>query len=385
MTFFNDILAHYGWQGIALVSLVVVLFFVQIYYYGIAYNRIFSYRLMRRKRSCENPPVSVIVVVRGEIESFIQSELPALLAQEYHTFEIVVIYIGNDIDYLGELQRFKECNAHMRLTRLEHNERIRISTKQALNIGIKSANYDKLLFTTTGAQPRSNDWISYMAKGFERGAVVAAPIVPHFEGKSSLRTYLMRLAELHEWRNSFASAVRGRLYTAPRSNFGFTRQLYNSTRGYNHLGIDCGENDLYVQSIASPKRVAMVLSPHSTVVEERGRKWSEWLEYMRYNNSTKELYPAGAKVMRRRERGSRILLFLTAIAAFLVLPLELVLFTALVLLIRYGVVVWSSRRTARKLGEKGIAWRYWIYDLIGPVLEYMIDNHSSTKNAKVWR
>lgn len=384
MTIINDIIAHYTWYGIALLALLATLFFVQLYYYAIAYNRIYNYRLMRRKRRCEMPAISVIVAIRGESERFLEVELPALLTQEYRTFEVVVIYIGADMDYFRELQRIKESNAHMRLTKLGGNERIRISTKQALNIGIKSANYDCLLFTTPGSTPRSNEWIAYMAKGFERGMIVSAPSVPHFEEGGKLRTTLMRTAELHHWRNAFMATVSGELYCAPRNNFGFSRKLYDKTRGYNHLALDNGDNDLYLQSIASPKRTTAVLSPLSVMVEERSSKWSEWVEYMRYSNSTKEHYPLRAKLAGSRERGSRILFFLAAICSLVVLPLELQIATALIVLIRYAVVVWSTQRTARKLGERGIAKLYWLYDLIGPVIDF-ITRARKSNSAKVWR
>ena len=385
MTFINSILIHYTWYGIALLALLLTLFFVQLYYYAIAYNRIYNYRLMRRRNTrCDNPPISVIVAIRGESERFLDTELPTLLAQEYHTFEVVVIYIGSDMDYLRELERIRDNNAHMRLTKLGGNDRIRISTKQALNIGIKSAHYDNLLFTTSGAVPRSNEWIAYMAKGFERGMVVTAPSVPNFEDGGKIRTTLMRTAELHQWRNAFASAVNGELYCAPRSNFGFTHRLYDATRGYNHLALDNGDNDLYVQSIANAQRTAVVLSPHSVVVEERSSRWSEWLEYMRYNNSTRVHYPLKARMNGNRERGSRILFFLASICSLVVLPSELRIAVALLVLLRYAIVVWSTRRTAHKLGEKRIAKLYWLYDIVGPVLEVMtrarIDNSS-----KVWR
>lgn len=385
MPIINDIIAHYTWYGIALLALLVILFFVQLYYYAIAYNRIYNYRLMRRRvKRSENPPISVIVAIRGESDHFLEVELPALLSQEYHTFEVVVIYIGSDMDYFRELQRIRENNAHMRLTKLGGNDRIRISTKQALNIGIKSAHYDNLLFTTPGAVPRSNEWIAYMAKGFERGLVIAAPAVPNFEDGGTLRTTLMRTAELHQWRNAFASAVNGELYCAPRSNFGFTHKLYDSTRGYNHLALDNGDNDLYLQSVATPKRTAVVLSPHSVMVEERSSNWREWIEYMRYNNSTREHYPLKAKMAGSRERGSRILFFLAAICSLVVFPLELQIATAVLVLTRYAIVVWSSQRTARKLGERGIARLYWMYDLIGPILEF-ITRSRGNNNAKVWR
>lgn len=386
MTFFSDILSHYQWSGLALVLLLTILFFVQLYYYAIVYNRIYRYRLMRRRKlRCEQPPVSVIVALRGENESFLSIELPSLLAQHYHTFEVVVIYIGSDIDYFRELQRLRDNHAHMRLTKLSGgSESIYISTKQAMNIGIKSAQYDNLLFTVPGATPRSEEWVSYMAKGFERGEVVAAPAVPHFED-DNIKSYLMRMVEFNHQRTAFASAVNGKFYYAPRSNYGFTRSMYEATRGYNHLNIDIGDNDLYLQAFATPQRTAVVLTPHSVVTEERNGAWGEWTELMRYYNSTSAYYPAWARRGKSRELGSRTLFFLCAIATMVLLPHELRIFAALLVVVRYIIAVWSSRRTARKLGERNIASRYWIYDLIGPMIEYMIGRGKSHSNPKLWR
>ena len=97
--FFTQILDAYTWQGLALLAVVVLLFFVQIYYYGIAYYRIYRFRLMRRrKKICDAPPISVIVALRGEDERFLTEELPVLLHQQYDHYEVVVVYIGNDAE-----------------------------------------------------------------------------------------------------------------------------------------------------------------------------------------------------------------------------------------------------------------------------------------------
>lgn len=383
--FFNTILEHYQWQGVALIGVLLLLFFVQLFYYAIAYNRIHSFRLMRRRRKIlDNPPISVIVAVRGENESFLTDELPVLLQQEYDHFEVVVVYIGGNMEYYEQLQFIRDSHSNMRLTRMGGDERIYISTKQALNVGIKSAQYDSLLFTTPGATPRSERWVSLMAKGFEYGMVVAAPAVATFE-HNTLKTYIMRMVEFHRERNAMSRAVRDKLYYAPRCNYGYTRRLYESTRGFNYLGIDIGDNDLYLQAIATPERTAVVLSRHSIVEEERPERWSEWMELMRYYSSTKRYYPASARTFARRERGSRLLFFLATIAAMVVLPMELKLGTIGLVLMRYLIVVWSARRTARRLGERGVALKYWIYDLFGPIVEWRIESKPSHKTPKLWR
>lgn len=389
MEFLTNIFEHYSWQGIALVFLAVTLFAIQIYYYAVVYNRIISFRLMReREKRRENPAISIIVPMRGESERFLVDELPALLHQEYDHYEVVVVYIGSDNDYYDELQRIRDNHSYMRLTRMGgSNERFYISTKQALNVGIKSAQYDCLLFTIPGATPVSNEWVATMAKGFERGSVVIAPAVPNFEG-NNLSTYIMRMIELNQMRNAMVCAIEGRPYYAPRSNYGFDRKLYDSERGYNYLGIDIGENDLFLQEIATAKRTSVVMSRHSIVKEERIDMVSEWKEQMRYYGNTRQFYPAAAKQFTTRELGSRALFFIVAIAIIVILPLELKLGAIGLLLARYAIAVWSSRRVAHKLGERDMALKYWIYDLLGPMLEWMLWSKKSRNlpnTSRIWK
>lgn len=385
MHFFTEILEHYTWAGIALMAAILVLFFVQLYYYLIVYYRIYRFRLMRRKRRfVENPPVSVIVAVRGENDRFLTDELPVLLNQQYPHYEVVVVYVGRDMEYYEQLQNIRNNYSYMRLTRLGGNERIYITTKQALNVGIKSAQYEAMLFTTTGSMPKTEDWVTFMAKGFEYGEVVVGSSIATYE-QDSVRNYLKRMVELHNMRNAMASAVQGNFYYAPRCNYGFTKSLYESTRGYNHLGIDIGDNDLYLQDIATPERLAVVLSPRAIVEEQRPEEWREWLEHMRYYGSTVDSYPAASKLFMRRERGSRILFFLSSLVAIVVLPLEIKIAVAVMMLLRYLIVLLSSYHVGRKLGEKGFVSRYWIYDLIGPGIEWIIGSHDSYNTPKIWR
>lgn len=384
MNFFNQILEHYTWPGVLLLAILVILFAVQFYYYAIAYRRIHRFRLMNQKdKYCENPFMSVIVAVRGEDERFLSEQLPVLLNQNYGVYEIIVVYVGRDIDYYAELQRIRDQRSNMKLTKLSGNGRIYITTKQAYNVGIKSAQYDNLLFTTPGAIPATEEWVTYMAYAFERGTIVTGASAPHFE-ENTTKTFLMRMAEFHYNRNHTAMAVGDRIWVASRSNFGFTRKLYEATRGFNHLNMDIGENDLYIQSITRPQRCAVMLSPKSLVYEERPSSWSEWLDVVRYNRSTASYYPIFIKTFGLWETGSRALFFLATLAALVLLPLELKIFALGLALVRYLIVLLSTRKTAQKLGERGIMLKYWMYDLLGPAIDYIIDLKRSNNSPKAW-
>jgi hypothetical protein len=67
------------------------------------------------------------------------------------------------------------------------------------------------------------------------------------------------------------------------------------------------------------------------------------------------------------------------------MPFEVKIGVAALLLLRYLIVVWSTRRTAHKLGESSVAMRYWIFDIFGPAIEYIISLKRHDGKAKVWR
>ena len=59
MTLWENVLAHYGWQGAALAAVLVVLLCVQLWYYLFAYGRIPGYKNSRRRQGLDaEPPLS---------------------------------------------------------------------------------------------------------------------------------------------------------------------------------------------------------------------------------------------------------------------------------------------------------------------------------------
>jgi hypothetical protein len=79
-----------------------------------------------------------------------------------------------------------------------------------------------------------------------------------------------------------------------------------------------------------------------------------------------------------------MLFFLVAIAIMVLLPLELKITALAFVLIRYIMVLLSTRKSADKFGEQGILLRYWIYDLIGPIIDFVIDLKPSNNSPKAW-
>ncbi|MDE6711998.1 MAG: glycosyltransferase, partial [Alistipes sp.] len=355
----DTVLTCYGWEGTALAGALLVLLAVQLYYYIAVYGRIPGYKNNRREEVLDaDPPVSVIMPLFSEDYGFVEERLPLILAQSYPKFEAVIVYVGSDTDFYEDLTRLKMSFPQITTTKIHLNPRFPISRKMALNVGIKSAHYEHMIFTSTDTCPQTDRWLSLMAKGFTRGEVVIGYCgVEHTKG---LCNYLMRTWRMMHAAEWLGRAVRRRPYRGMLQNFGFTKSLYFDHNGFNYLNMNIGEDDLFLQEVMTRDNVSVILSPRATLRERMwgGLGWG--VGQLRYFGSAFRYYPRGARNYVQWEVGSRLLFFAAAICAIAVMPPEYKAAAAAAVVLRYMVVALEVRRIANRLGEKGIAWCYWL-------------------------
>lgn len=384
MQLVDSFLTCYGWQGVAFGVMLLLMFGVQLYYYIIVYGRIAGYKNNRRAVTLSaEPPVSVIVPLFSEDYSFVEERLPLILAQSYPDFEVVIVYVGQDADFYEDLTLLRSSFPQIVTTKIHLDPRFPISRKMALNVGIKSAHYEHLIFTSTDAVPQTDRWLSLMAKGFMRGDVVVGYC--GFERTKGLSNYLMRTWRMMHAAAWIARAVRRRPYRGTLHNFGFTKSLYFGNNGFSHLNMNIGEDDLFLQQVMTQDNVSVILSPRA-MLQERvwgGLKW--WFSQLRYFGSSYRFYPGSVKWYIRWEMISRVLFFIAGLGALILMPLEYKLGTAGLLLLRYAAVVFEVRRISRRLGEEGLVLRYFVYDLLSPLFGVVLNVLLLRRDDRVWR
>lgn len=385
MQYLDYIIQHYSWQGTALIAVLLVLFVVQLYYHIVIYGRVARFRNSRRRKTLtEAPPVSVVVPVFAEDYDYLDTRLQMLLGQQYQApFEIVVVYVGADNDFYEELTTMRLRYPNLLVTKIQYNPRFPISVKMAINVGIKSAHYEHILITTPDAAPASEQWLAMMGKAFMRGDVVLGYTA--IERTGGLINYLIRMSRLKISMAWLASAVRGRTYRGSRCNFGFTKELYFGVKGFTHLNMNIGENDLFLQSIATWDNVSVVLIPKGSMVERQwgGLRW--WLSRLHHYGEAYRLYPIAARNGVEWDLGSQILFFLVALAMLVFMPLEVKVLAILLLLVRYVAVVVRARSVAKRVGERGVALRYFIFDLVNPVMMIYLRLAMMRKDTTAWK
>lgn len=385
MQYIDYIVQHYSWQGVALAVAILVLFIVQLYYYIVIYGRVAGFRNSRRRKHLQQEPaVSVVVPLFSEDYDYLDTRLRTLLSQQYQAlYEVVVVYVGADNDFYEELLALRLHYPNLLVTKIQYNPRFPISTKMAINVGIKSARHEHILLTTTDAEPASEQWLAMMGKAFMRGDVVLGYTA--IERKKGLVNYLIRLSRLHISMAWLARAVSGRTYRGSRCNLGFTKELYFGVKGFTHLNMNIGENDLFIQRISTLDNVSVVLIPKGTMVERQwgGLKW--WLSHLHHYAEAYRFYPIGARNAMEWDVGSQMLFFLTTVTALVFMPLEFKAVAALLLLIRYAVVVARVSSVAKRVGEHGVVLRYFLFDLINPLMVICLRLAMMRKDSTAWK
>lgn len=385
MHYIDTIIEHYGWQGTALAAAILILFFVQLYYHIVLYGRIVRFRNSRRKKILDaEPPVSVIVPLFSEDYNYLDERLPVLFAQEYATaFEVVVVYVGADGDFYEELSRQRLSYPNLTVTKIEYNPRFPISVKMAINVGIKSASYNHLLLTTPSAMPASTQWLAMMGKAFMRGEIVLG--YTGFEQTKGLANYLMRLSRLQMSVYWLTQAVSRNTYRGTRHNIGFTKELYFGSKGFTHLNMNIGEDDLFIQKIARRNNVSVVLIPKGTTIEHPwgGLRW--FFGRLRYYGSAYEFYPRTVRTAIEWDLGSQVLFLLAALTAIVFMPVEFKAAAAALVLLRYAAALYRIRSVARRVGEKDVALRFFIFDLFNPLLLAAVRLSLVRKVPEAWR
>lgn len=384
MSFFDQIYAAYGWQGITLMVLIVALLIVQIYYYSIRYRRVPRYtNNSLPERLTEEPPVSVVMVTQEDVE-FLEERLPIYLTQDYENYEVVLVYVGNNEDFSILLTQMRLKYPRLKITNIKQNTRFPISNKQALNFGIRAAAHDHILLSTSDTIVTSERWIRLMAKGFTRGDVVLGYC--GVELQSGFVGRLMRTQRMVESMMWLSSAVSGKPYRGVRNTLGLNRELYLKVKGFNHLNMNMGEDDLFLQELAEEATVSVIISPRATVRQKVWGGASWWLGARKYFGHTYRFYPLAARNAIEWEGGSRVLFFLAALAALVVLPVELKIATAALVLLRYILVYATVNAVRKRLGEKHIMATYFLYDLFGVWVEVALAaSRRIYKDETVWR
>ncbi|MBR9757710.1 MAG: glycosyltransferase [Algicola sp.] len=330
-------------------SFVVVICIQTLFYLGIFSK--FAFKKVKHNPK-KNIPVSVIVCAKNEAQN-LKNFLPSILQQDYPNFEVILINDSSHDNTLEVMEHFKAQHNNVKIVNVKNIEAFWANKKYALTLGIKAAKNHTLLFTDADCKPVSNQWINEMSSCFSDNKTIVLGYGGYKRIKGSLLNLLIRFETLLTATQYFSYASIGMPYMAVGRNLAYRSETFYEARGFmNHIDINSGDDDLFVNEIATAANTSICVTKNSFTVSLPKTTFKDWILQKRRHISTAHRYRLKHKLMLTAFYASQFLfwgLAVTLLAAMFnwELVLALVAFRFFMLYLILG-------QTARKLGEKGL-------------------------------
>lgn len=279
MDFFLSYIYRLSTTELVLIAAITLLFIIQLCFFLFIYIKPYLYEKKRVKNSLPDsslPPISVIIASKDNAEE-LGSNLPYILEQDYPQFEVIVVNSGSadDSDLILNAAKQKYPNLYNTFIPAEAdgiNEK-----KLALTLGIKAAKYDILLFTEPYCRPSGSNWIREYGKGFANGKDILLGYTGLSLPKKLCCSGFIRYDNLIEHLRFLAMAIVGKPFMGIGRNMAYRKELFFDNKGYSSiLGVDGGEDDLFINHTASKYKTGVLLSPESIMNTDSVTKFSTW-------------------------------------------------------------------------------------------------------------
>lgn len=346
-----------------LLGVLGALFLVQLYFY--ARYMCAPARKMRRDRKqikseepiAEMPGVSVVLCAHNEAYNLSQY-LQALLTQDYPEYEVIVVDDGSEDETRAIIEQYLVHDPRLHITFVPLEARVGSTKKLALTLAAKAAKYDYLLLTDADCVPESNQWIREMMTGAESKDIVLG-FSPYFEEQGHVNR-LVRYDTLFNGLHYLGAALCGHPYMGVGRNLAYRKSLFFESGGFTHLMNNmAGDDDLFVNHVATKENTAVVLSRNSFMWSLAKKTLKEWWQQKRRHVSVSPAYKGSTKVRLTIEPLTRGLFYATVLAINIyrfpltLLPLSIPFLAALGLfLIRWTMQTAVLNVSARRMGLK---------------------------------
>lgn len=341
----------------------------------------FSFSLPQKTKKQEISPVSLLVCAKNEAEN-LKTHIPFWLEQEYPDFEIILINDASYDDTLEVMESFAENNSCIKIVDVKNNEAFWGSKKYALTLGIKKATHQQLIFTDADCRPSSKNWLREMASHLkdEKQLVLGFGA---YQKLPSLLNRLIRFETLMTAVQYFSYAKAGNPYMGVGRNLGYTSKLFYDNNGFmSHMDIPSGDDDLFVNQVATKKNTAICFSEDSFTYSIPKKSWASWFLQKKRHVTTANHYKFKHKFLLGLYYISEILFWVMSIVTLLFIDWKIpVLIIAFRFLIQYIVI----GKAAKKLNQKDLIPLLPIWELLLVFIQLTIFISNSTSKPVKWK
>ena len=318
----------------------------------------------------EQPGVTVIICAHNEsynLKAYIQS----LLTQDYPTYEVIIVNDGSEDSTQAVIENYAILDSRVRTTFVPNGARVRSTKKLALTLAAKAAKYDYLLLTDADCRPESTHWISAMMAGFEQGRGQKEIVLGYgaYFSEPTMLNAVIQYDTLFNGLHYMGAAMTGKPYMGVGRNLAYRKDTFFAHGGFSNLMKTCaGDDDLFVNKVATRDNVAVVNSRDSLTWSVPEKRWKDWWQQKRRHLSVSSEYSARSRRHLANEPLARGLFYALEIAIF-VLGSPLAICAAYVLLLmRIMMQLIVLNRGARLLGQPRMGLEIVCYDIFLPLV-----------------
>lgn len=279
-----------GWLMIAF----FVVAFAQLIYYWLVFSRFAFYKPPDQPEP--DFPLSVVISAKNEYQN-LKKNLPLILNQNYHDFEVVVVNDASDDESIFLLEDLAHEYSKLKVVTIQQNLNFFKGKKFPLSVGIKSAKYDHLLLTDADCAPSGPEWIREMARGFAGENEIVLGYGQYRQEKSLLNT-VIRYETAFAALNYFSLALWGMPYMGVGRNLAYKRSLFIKNKGFiSHYKVSSGDDDLFINEVAGKTNTTIIASPESFTQSGAKKSFHHWWRQKRRHLSTGMHYKLKHKIV----------------------------------------------------------------------------------------
>ncbi len=268
-------------------------FLIQVLIYLLLFRKVAAYKPMPLAESFE--PVTIVICAKDEDEQ-LKTNLPLILEQDYPEFEVIVVDDQSYDETADILGAFSLQHPHLKVIAIEPHINEFKGKKLALTLAFKAAKYETLLLTDADCTPQSKQWIKSMQSAFIDKKIEFVLGYSPYKYYGGLLNLLIRYETFYTAMQYISFALSGKPYMGVGRNLSYKKSVFFAKKGFSpYLKIAAGDDDLFVNMHASPKRTKVQLNPESFMLSEPKRTWGEWIRQKRRHISVSKFYKGGDK------------------------------------------------------------------------------------------
>ncbi len=348
-----------------IVNTLIILFCVCCVIHLVFYVFVYSgFAFRKKKQALENTPspaVSVVICARNE-EEFLQKNLPYILDQDYPEYEVIVVNDCSSDNTQNILNELQKKFPRLRSLVIQEDKVYKHSKKLPLTVGIRSAQYEYLVFTDADCRPAGRNWLKAMIGAFDDNTEIVLGYGGYGK-KKGLTNYLIRMDTFQIGLQYLSLAIAGMPYMGVGRNLAYKKSLFLKQKGFApYCHIPSGDDDLFVNKAATRFNTRIASGPDSVTISEPKESLKEWVRQKRRHVSTARYYKFSTLFILGTISISHYLFWLTFIPLMFTAWWQIGIALAAIRLMMQLLIF---NKAMQKLGESDLL-------LYSPVIEWLL-------------